>query len=177
MNEASGGRTTCLVTMGPSGTGKTTTATGIAARLGWVFAEADDFHPRANIEKMSAGIPLTDEDRWPWLALIAGWIDEQAAAGRDCVITCSALKRRYRDVLRGSQARVRFVELCASPDLVEARLRARQGHYMPASLLASQFADFEPLEADEDGVEIGVDAAPPEVVARALAALGLAPAA
>lgn len=165
----------CVVVMGPSGVGKTTVARMLADHLGWSFAEADEFHPKANIDKMSVGIPLDDDDRAPWLALIRDWISGEAVAGRDMVVTCSALKRRYRDVLREASARVRFLELLASPGLVESRLATRQGHYMPASLLASQFAALEALGLDEDGVKVEVSATPEAVLADALAALGLAP--
>ena len=164
---------TCVVVMGPSGVGKTTLAERLAARLGWTFAEGDTFHPPENIAKMSSGIPLGDADRAPWLALIRDWIARQAQAGQDTVITCSALKRRYRDVLRKAGTRVRFVQLAGDPQLVGERIGARKGHYMPPSLLASQFADLEPLQPDEDGVVVSV-AAPPDAVAdEALAALGL----
>lgn len=164
----------CVVVMGPSGVGKTTVAKLIAERVGWRFAEADAFHPPANIDKMSKGVPLTDDDRWPWLALIRDWMSDEAAAGRDSVVTCSALKRSYRDVLRGAHARVRFVALTASAKLVEARMAERKGHYMPVSLLASQFAALEPLAGDEDGVEIDVGADAATVTTRVLAALGIA---
>ncbi len=123
---------------------------------------------------MSAGIPLTDEDRWPWLALIRDWISEEARAGRQAVVTCSALKRSYRDMLRGAEARVRFLELTATPELVASRLARRRGHYMPITLLASQFAALEPLQPDEDGVMVSVAEDPPIVVEHALLALGLA---
>ncbi|WP_020180515.1 gluconokinase [Methylopila sp. M107] len=165
----------CVIVMGPSGVGKTTVAQGVAERLGWRFAEADEFHSKANIEKMSNGIPLDDEDRWPWLGSIRDWMSAQADAERDTVITCSALKRRYRDVLRQASPRVRFLELVADAELVEKRLAKRQGHYMPASLLASQFAALEPLGADEDGVEVNVAADPATIVANAIVALGLTP--
>ncbi len=163
----------CVVVMGPSGVGKTTAAKGLAERLGWTFAEADEFHPKANIDKMSKGVPLDDEDRWPWLGAIRDWTSAQAEGGRDTVITCSALKRVYRDVLRQASPRVRFLELVADRELVEKRMARRQGHYMPVSLLASQFAALEPLDADEDGVEVGVAGDPETVVANALVALGL----
>ena len=163
----------CVVVMGPSGVGKTTTAEMLAERLGWTFAEADTFHPKANIDKMSAGLPLDDDDRAPWLALIRDWMTAQAIAGVDTVVTCSALTRRYRDVLREAGARVRFLELVAAPELVERRLSKRVGHYMPASLLASQYAALEELGSDEDGVKVAVGSTPKAVVARALAALGL----
>ncbi|WP_347814895.1 gluconokinase [Aureimonas sp. SK2] len=168
-------RPVCLVVMGPSGTGKTTTAKGLATRLGWVFAEADEFHPKANIDKMSAGIPLNDEDRAPWLLAIRDWVSGEAAAGRSAVITCSALKRRYRDVLRGASARVRFVELTADEAVIRERMEKRKGHYMPPSLLASQYADFEPLNDGEDGVRVSVEQTPDAVVADALRQLGLDP--
>jgi gluconokinase len=166
---------TCIVVMGPSGVGKTTIAEALADRLGWSFAETDKFHPKANIDKMSAGIPLDDDDRAPWLALIRDWVTGKALAGRDVVITCSALKRRYRDVLRQAEARVRFLELVASPALVEARMSKRRGHYMPVSLLASQFAALEELEPDEDGIKVDVSGTPEATFAAVLAALDLAP--
>ncbi|MBB3973412.1 gluconokinase [Hansschlegelia beijingensis] len=168
------GRRHCVIVMGPSGVGKTTVARGLSERLGWSFAEADEFHSKANIDKMTAGVPLTDEDRAPWLLAIRDWISAEAAQGRCSVATCSALKRRYRDVLRGADARVRFLELVADPELVAGRLARRKGHYMPPSLLGSQFAALEPLEPDEDGVEVSVASAPDEVVRQALAGLGLA---
>lgn len=170
-------RPDCVVVMGPSGVGKTTVAQALAARLTWTFAEADEFHPPANIAKMSAGIPLDDDDRAPWLVLIRDWIGERAGEGVSTVVTCSALKRRYRDVLRGAPARVRFLELAGAPALVEDRMAHRAGHYMPTSLLASQFAALEPLGADEDGARVDVSAAPDAIVERALAALGLTAAA
>lgn len=163
-----------LVVIGPSGVGKSTTAEALAAALGWPFAEADQFHPAANIDKMTAGVPLNDADRAPWLAAIRDWIAAQAAAGTSTVLTCSALKHRYRDVLRDSGARVRFVALTADPALVAARLGHRSGHFMPATLLQSQFDDLEPLGPDEDGVTVAVDEPTPAIVARVLARLGLA---
>lgn len=163
----------CVVVMGPSGVGKTTVAEMIAETLGWRFAEADEFHPKANIDKMAAGIALDDEDRWPWLRLIRDWMGEQAHAGGDTVITCSALKRRYRDLLREAPTRVRFLELTATKELIMTRLPKRKGHYMPVSLLDSQFEALEELEADEDGVKVDVGADPQTIVRNALAALDL----
>src|SRR3954466_11975843 len=128
--------------MGVSGSGKTHVATGLAKRLGWVFAEGDDFHPAANVEKMRAGIPLTDDDRWPWLATLAEWIGEQEAAGQDAVLTCSALKRVYRGVLADGHPSVGFVHITASAETIRRRLESRRGHYMPASLLDSQLASL-----------------------------------
>ena len=163
----------CVVVMGPSGVGKTTVAEMIAETLGWRFAEADEFHPKANIDKMAAGIALNDEDRWPWLRLIRDWMGEQASAGGDTVITCSALKRRYRDLLREAPTRVRFLELTATKELIMTRLPKRKGHYMPVSLLDSQFEALEELDADEDGVKVDVGADPQTIVRNALAALDL----
>lgn len=168
-------RPTCLVVMGPSGTGKTTTARLLSQRLGWKFAEADEFHSPANIAKMSQGVALNDRDRAPWLAAIQDWISEEAALNNSAVITCSALKRRYRDVLRSAAGvRVRFVSLEADPNVIAERIGNRTGHYMPLSLLDSQYADFEPLAADEDGVHVSVEKSPDAVVADTLRQLDLA---
>jgi gluconokinase len=163
-----------LVIMGVSGSGKTTVARILTERLGWPYAEADEFHPQANIDKMSAGTPLTDEDRWPWLAAMRDWLSEQARAGRSTIVTCSALKLAYRDVLREAEGRVRFIHLTAAPEVIAPRLGHREGHFMPPSLLPSQFATLEPLAEGEDGVVVVVDVPPEEVADRALAALGIA---
>jgi len=162
-----------VIVMGPSGIGKTTTAELLAARLGWSFAEGDSFHPAANKAKMASGIPLNDADRAPWLATIRDWISAEADAGRNVVITCSALKRHYRDILRQAHADVRFLELVADQDIVAQRVATRTGHFMPASLLASQFATLEDLDDDEKGIKVAVDAPPGEVVDNALSRLGL----
>ena len=166
-----------LVVMGVAGSGKTTVAHLLGERLGWVVAEADEHHPASNVAKMAAGMALTDEDRWPWLAAIARWIGEQEAAGRSSVVTCSALKRSYRDVLAAAPGRVRFVHLAGTPDLIGDRMTRRTGHFMPTALLPSQFATLEPLEPDEDGVTVPVTVSPGSVADVALRALGLAPAA
>lgn len=165
-----------LVVMGVSGSGKTTVARILADRLGWPFAEADDFHPEANVAKMAAGTPLVDDDRWPWLRTMRDWLTEQAAAGRSTVITCSALKVAYRDVLREAEGRVRFVHLAAAPEVIGGRLEHRSGHFMPPSLLPSQFSTLEPLAEREDGVSVTVDVPPEQVADAALASLGLDPA-
>lgn len=162
-----------LVIMGVSGSGKTTLAQLLERRLGWPYAEADDFHPRANVEKMTAGVPLDDDDRRPWLEALRDWLTAQAAAGRSTIVTCSALRRAYRDVLREADGRVRFVHLTAVPELIAPRLDGRTGHFMPASLLGSQLATLEPLVAGEDGVVVVVDVPPEQVADRALEALGI----
>jgi gluconokinase len=162
-----------IVVMGVSGAGKTTIATGIAAEMGWDFAEGDSFHPEANVKKMAAGTPLDDDDRWPWLRAIGTWIDERG--GRSAVITCSALKRAYRDLLCEGRPSVRFCELDADENVIGPRIEHRQGHYMPASLLPSQFATLEPLQPDEPGVHISVAGTPEEAVQDALRALDLHP--
>ncbi|MFD0203423.1 MULTISPECIES: gluconokinase [Saccharothrix] len=154
---------TCVVVMGVSGAGKSTVARALADRLAWSLAEADEFHPPANIAKMSAGTPLTDADRAPWLAAIRDWVTARAAMGESTVVTCSALKHAYRDVLREAGARVRFLHLDGTADVIDDRLRHRSGHFMPPSLLRSQFDALEPLRPDEDGAAVGV-ADPPELI-------------
>lgn len=164
---------THLIVMGVSGVGKTTVAEDLAAALGWEFAEGDSFHSRANVEKMAAGHALTDDDRWPWLRAIGAWISEEEAAGRSGIITCSALRRRYRDLLREGRPSVRFCHLDAGEDLVADRMAHRTNHYMPVSLLHSQYETLEPLEPDEPGAVVSVDGSPEEVMLRALDALDL----
>lgn len=166
MAEAAPSLTTGLVVMGVAGVGKSTVAASLAESLGWRFAEADAFHPRANIAKMSAGTPLTDADRAPWLAAIRDWISGHGANGEHVVVTCSALKRSYRDVLRQATARVRFVHLTASAAEIGNRMTHRDGHFMPPELLRSQLDDLEPLQADEDGVVIDTTAPPERIVAH-----------
>jgi gluconokinase len=163
-------RKTVIVVMGVAGCGKSTVGRMLAQRLGWPFAEADDFHSAANVAKMAAGTPLTDEDRRPWLESIRRWMDETAS---DSVVTCSALRRSYRDILRGAQANVRFLHLSGTQESIGARMAARTSHFMPTSLLASQLATLEPLEAGEDGVVINVTGRPEEIVASAIKVLGL----
>ncbi len=161
--------------MGVSGTGKTTVARLLASRLGWTFAEGDDFHPAANVAAMASGRALTDEDRWPWLGSIAAWMGSADAAGTSSVVTCSALRRVYRDVLRTAPGRVRFVHLTGPDALVASRMAARSDHFMPPTLLPSQLATLEPLGPDEDGATVPVDGPPEAVATTALRALGLAP--
>jgi len=156
-------RTRTLIVMGVSGSGKTTVAHALVARLGWVFAEGDEFHPSSNVEKMRAGHPLDDDDRWPWLRAIAAWIGEHEQAGTSAVVTYSALKRSYRDLLRAGHDSVWFVHLTVSSAVLADRLQHRQGHYMPASLLESQLAALEPLGADEPGSTVPGDVAAADV--------------
>lgn len=148
------GQSPVLVLMGVSGCGKSTVAALLAGRLGWEFVEGDDLHPPENIAKMAAGHALTDEDRWPWLAKIAGWIQAHAAAGRPGIVTCSALKKSYRDVLRGDE--VVFVYLAGTRDEIARRLTARHGHFMPESLLDSQFAALEPPTPEEHAITLDI---------------------
>lgn len=164
-----------VVVMGVSGSGKTTVARGIADAMGWEFAEGDDFHSEANVAKMASGHPLTDEDRWPWLRAIGAWLTEQAASGRNAVVTCSALRRVYRDLLREGRPDVRFCHVEADAALIQARVELRSGHYMPSSLLPSQLATLELLQPDEPGVAVSVAGTPEAIVERALNALGLQP--
>ncbi len=164
-----------VVVMGVSSVGKTTVAKGLSTFLGWTFAEGDAFHPEANVAKMEAGTPLTDEDRWPWLRSIGDWVSEQIAAGEPSVVTCSALRRVYRDLLREGRPQVRFLHLTAGEDLVADRMEHRRGHSLPTSLLHSQYETLEELDPDEPGVVVTVDGTPPEVLHRSLEALGLNP--
>lgn len=170
-----GGSPLHLVCMGVSGTGKSTVGHELRERLGWDFAEGDDFHPRANIAKMESGQPLTDEDRWPWLEQLVAWTAERDSRGEPTILTCSALRRSYRDLLRRGGAGTWFVHLVGDDDLLLERMDQREGHFMPSSMLRSQLDTLEPLEPDEPGADFDV-AAPPDVIAdQVLARLGLAP--
>ena len=159
--------------MGVSGCGKSTVGTLLADRLGWDFEEGDGLHPAANVAKMAAGHPLDDADRAPWLAKVAGWIDEHLAAGLPGIITCSALKRSYRDVLR--RDRVVFVYLAGTREQIAERLASRRGHFMPPSLLDSQFAALEPPGPDERALRVDVTAGSAAVVAQIVDRLHLEP--
>jgi carbohydrate kinase (thermoresistant glucokinase family) len=161
-----------LVVMGVSGSGKSTIAEDLARALGWVFQEGDDLHPPANIEKMRGGAPLTDEDRWPWLRRVAQTIDAWRATNTKGVIACSALKRAYRTLIIGERADVRLAYLEGSYDLIAARLAQRRGHYMPASLLKSQFAALEPPAPDERAIVVDINQSISAIEAEVLAALG-----
>ncbi|WP_443333536.1 gluconokinase [Streptomyces sp. CB00455] len=156
--------------MGVAGTGKTTVGRLLAEALALPYAEGDAFHPAANVAKMSAGTPLDDADRWPWLDAIGRWIRDRAQP-RGAVVAASSLKRAYRDRLRAAAPGVVFVHLTGDRPLIEERMAARTGHFMPATLLDSQFAALEPLRQDEAGVAVDVSGSPEDITERALAAL------
>ncbi|MFI1439948.1 gluconokinase [Streptomyces fructofermentans] len=158
-----------VVVMGVAGTGKTTIGPLLAERLGVPYAEGDDFHPEANIAKMSAGTPLTDEDRGPWLDAIGAWAHGRAGLGG--VVSSSALKRAYRDRLRAAAPGIVFVHLSGDRALIEDRMAQRKGHFMPTALLDSQFATLQPLQADEAGTAVDVAGSPGEITDRAVEAL------
>jgi gluconokinase len=160
-----------LIVMGVSGSGKTTIGETLARRLGWPYEDADTFHPASNVAKMSAGHPLTDEDRWPWLKAIAAEIDRACSAGEHIVIGCSALKRAYRDVLMHGRTDIRLVYLDGTRTLVADRLSLRKGHFMPPGLLASQFATLEPPTPDERAVTVSIDAEVEAIVDRIISQL------
>jgi gluconokinase len=156
--------------MGVSGSGKSTVGALVAGKLHRAYAEADDFHPAANVAKMAAGHPLTDEDRWPWLAAIGRWIDERIAKGEPGVVTCSALTRKYRDVLRRPEARI--VYLRGSRELIAQRLAARPGHFFKADMLASQLAALEEPAPDEGVATVDIGGTPEEIADAVVAAAG-----
>jgi gluconokinase len=171
------GKTPCaLVVMGVSGSGKTTVADNLSERVGWDFEDGDIFHPASNVAKMSAGQPLTDEDRWPWLQAIADEIDRVCEAGQQVVIACSALKRVYRDILVHGRSDVRIVYLKGTQELIAGRLVARKGHFMPPGLLESQFKTLEPPERNENPVTVSIDASVDAIVDDIIRQLGLHPA-
>jgi gluconokinase len=161
-----------LIVFGVSGAGKTTIGKLLAKQLGWTFYEADDFHPRANIEKMHSGRPLTDEDRWPWLDRLRDQIEGSLARNRNAVLACSALKRAYRERL-GASDDVKFVFLRGNYALIENQLRRRRGHFMNRGLLRSQFADLEEPEPDEDVLTIELGRTPEELVKEIKMKLGM----
>jgi gluconokinase len=162
-----------IAIFGVSGAGKTTVGKLLARELGWLFLEADDFHPAANIEKMRNGHPLTDEDRWPWLDCSRKRIEQLLSAGENAVLACSALKRAYRDRLRVSDE-VKFVFLRGDYALVEKQLRSRHGHFMNTALLQSQFDDLEQPQPDENVLTVELGRTPEEIVERIEAKLNLA---
>jgi ribose 5-phosphate isomerase A len=161
-----------LVVMGVSGVGKTTVAKELAMHLGWPFEEGDTLHPEANIDKMHAGIPLTDSDRRPWLEAVAAWIDRQRARKQPGIITCSALKRRYRDLIIGDRQEVRLVYIRGGRDLIAERLAARHGHFMPTSLLQSQFEALEEPDPEEDPLLVDASLPVGEIAEEIIRQLG-----
>jgi len=156
---------TVLVVMGVSGSGKSTVAALVAERLGWTFADGDDFHTPESIARMQEGHPLDDAARQPWLGRIRAWIDARVAAGENAVVACSALKRAYRRTLISDPRRVRIVFLEGSRAVIQDRILARHGHFMPASLLDSQFAALEPPGPEEDPITVGIEDGPDAIVA------------
>jgi len=162
---------TILIVAGVSGSGKTTVGAMLAGRLSWRFADADDFHPATNVEKMRAGIPLTDEDRWPWLRAIEAWMDERIAAGESAVLGCSALKRSYRDMLLGGRPDVQMVFLDVDPEELARRLAARHGHFFPEKLLDTQLDALDPPQPDERVISVVEADDPAGTVALIIATL------
>jgi gluconokinase len=162
---------TIVIVMGVSGSGKTTVAAGLARRKGWLLLEGDSFHPPANIAKMKVGIPLTDDDRWPWLQAIAAREDELIAAGQSAVVACSALKRAYRDILMGGRPDTVLVYLRGSQALIAERIKARQNHFMPPALLDSQFATLEEPAQDEHPIIVDIGGSAEAAIEKAISQL------
>ncbi len=162
-----------VVVMGISGVGKSAVGHELADRVGVDYADGEDFHSEANIAKMSAGTPLTDEDRWPWLAAIAQWIDERCQAGERGIVSCSALKRTYRSRIVGTKSGVQLVYLKGDITLIGRRLQARKHHFMPASLLESQFTVLEEPQAEERALTVSIAMSPRRVVGTIIERLGL----
>jgi gluconokinase len=160
-----------LIVMGVSGCGKTTIGNLLAQRIGWTFKDADWFHPASNVDKMAKGVPLTDDDRWPWLEAIAAWIGQACRSGERGVIACSALKRRYRDILIGSRDAVRLIYLKGDETLIARRIATRHEHFMPPDLLHSQFVALEEPGPDENPVVVSIEPTPDEIVSRILSSL------
>lgn len=159
-----------IVVMGVAGCGKSTVVEAIKEQLGYTLAEGDDFHPQANIDKMSAGIPLTDADRWPWLDVINRWMIARESLGENTVVSSSALKRSYREAL-SKDLNVYFLFLSGPGELIRQRLSERKGHFMPPALLPSQFEILEPLSPDENGVKISIEGSADDVARRAVEAV------
>jgi gluconokinase len=162
-----------IVVMGVAGSGKTTVASGLAEKLGVPFVEGDSLHPIANVKKMAAGIPLSDEDRWPWLRAIGERMEVERLTGHGVVVSCSALKHAYRDCLRRHvHGKVYFILLDGSRELITDRMKKRKGHFMPAALLDSQFATLEKPTADEHAVILDISHPVPTLLAEAAHSVG-----
>jgi carbohydrate kinase (thermoresistant glucokinase family) len=159
--------------MGVSGCGKTTVGALLAGRCDWDFEEGDSLHPKANVDKMHAGHPLNDQDRWPWLERVAAWIQGQLDAGKNGIITCSALKRSYRDILNRRGSGVVFIYLAGTSETIAARLAVRHGHFMPPSLLASQLEALEEPAPDEPFIRIDIGPPPQKIVQEIIDGLNL----
>jgi gluconokinase len=166
-------RPVVLVLMGVSGCGKTSVAAILAGQLRWAFEEGDALHPQSNVDKMAAGHPLTDADRAPWLKLVADWVGQRLDSGENGIITCSALKRSYRELIRAGRSGVVFVYLAGSRETIASRLTARHGHFMPSSLLDSQFADLEEPTSDESAIRVDVGPTPASIAHTIMEKLGL----
>ena len=164
-----------ILVMGVTSSGKSTVGEKLAKILHWNFRDADSFHPPANVAKMSAGQPLDDTDRQPWLAAIAAFIDHSIAENHPAIVTCSALKRAYRSVIIGNRSQIRLVHLVGDKALIGRRMAERRNHFMPTSLLDSQFATLEAPQADEHPLNISIDAEPDAIVATIVAQLALKP--
>ena len=168
-------RITTIVLMGVAGVGKSSVMGALAKRLGWPTLEGDELHPASNVTKMAAGVPLTDADRQPWLERVAAWIGERESGRTSSIVTCSALRQAYRDQLRRGHPSVWFVHLVAPTEIVADRILRREGHFMPAGLLASQLETLEPLAPDEPGWTVDSVASPDEIADRIVAAFRLDP--
>jgi gluconokinase len=160
-----------IIVMGVSGSGKSTIGALVAGSLGVPFIDGDSLHPQSNVEKMAGGLPLNDDDRWPWLAAVGNTLADAARQGTGMVIACSALRRAYRDAIRTSAPGTRFVHLAGARDVLASRVEGRSDHFMPAALLDSQLATVEPLEDDEPGMVIDIDQPVTAIVAAATGAL------
>lgn len=163
-----------IVIMGVTSSGKSTVGEGLAARLGWAFRDADSFHPPENVAKMSSGQPLNDDDRKPWLQAIARFIDAAESQQTPAIVTCSALKRAYRDVIVGSRGHVALVHLVGDRQLIAERMAARRNHFMPTSLLDSQFATLEAPQDDEKPLRVTIDQQPQQIIQTIIDRLQLA---
>jgi carbohydrate kinase (thermoresistant glucokinase family) len=168
MSKPNAERFAVLIVMGVSGCGKTTIAELLSRELGWEYRDGDEFHPKSNVEKMHSGTPLTDDDRWPWLKAIAAWIDNKRQAGEHTIVTCSALKKSYRDILIGPRKDVGLIYLKGTEDLIAERLSKRHGHFMPKALLRSQFQTLQEPGPDEHPVTVSIAPAPEEIAATIL---------